>query len=104
MWVKLVYLALVLVVLVCAQPQEEVLLASDGVNVVCTTPGGNGGFFVDELDLVSTLEFLMVCHLSHSMCCICWFVCLVIDESQILVYCLFSSVAQWYGLKWFFMV
>ncbi len=59
-WIQLICLVQVLLVLARTDEREETSFSSDGLNVVCKTPGGDGGFFVDGMDVVAVIMTLMV--------------------------------------------
>ena len=67
MWIQLVCLFQVFIALSRAVDQREMSISSDGVNVVCATPSGNGGFIVDRMDIVAEMSELKVSGFSEWM-------------------------------------
>ena len=64
MWIQLALVVQLLIFLVCAEDITEASISSDGVNVVCKTPGGSGGFLIDGMDVVDIIKTLVVCRIA----------------------------------------
>ena len=64
MWIQLAFAVQLLIVLVHTEDLSEASISSDGVNVVCKTPGGSGGFVIDGMDVVDIIKTLMVCRVA----------------------------------------
>ena len=64
MWIQLAFAVQLLIVLVHTEDLTEASISSDGVNVVCKTPGGSGGFVIDGMDVVDIIKTLMVCRVA----------------------------------------
>ena len=63
LWLRLACLLCISAALTRAESQGEVSLATDGTNVIVSTLNANGTLAVDGLDIVATLERLLVCML-----------------------------------------
>ena len=72
MWIQLGLLVQVLVVLAQVDSQKGTSITNDGVNLVCKTPGGSGGFLIDGMDVVSIIKALKVCRFG----CFCGAACI----------------------------